>query len=281
MNKLRTGLMLVILSLVACGDPRAYYDAAIKSQNFIPYKLPMESTRVGTVVRGNANEMYPVARPEKCFPDFAGADSLRWTQSTVLPDQYRKIEFGFDVSANPILNAGSSTMNLKASAKYVKTVSLEFGGASIEFLDESNFMDYYSEAMSASCKSLLAQYPFIGTGLRVESMRFQFKDATDVAINLTMMLPQIVQISAGVQYHVENNYTLVIDTPKYIGYRLGKLSTGKNGKLEILYASAAGKNGVWNFRSVGTGVKSLKATSANEPKLIGAPQVAEPLSVLP
>ena len=276
MKMLKTGVVIATLLLVACNDGRRFLDQAIQAKMFIPFELPMPSTRVGTVLRGNAKEMYLVARPEKCFPDLQGDQALRWVQATTLPDQYRKVEFGFDVSANPALNMGSETLSLKANVKYVKTVSLEFTGASVEFLEEAAFMDFYRQGMSASCKSLLGQYPFIGQGLRVESMRFQFKDEFGGAVNLSATLPQIVDIAAGVNWHIENHYTLVIDSPKYIGYRMAKLGTNPKGNLELFYATSADRRGGWQFRSV----DPRRASKATVPQ-VGAPVIAEPLLDLP
>lgn len=277
MKLFKSGVIMATLLLVACNDGRKFLDAAIQSKMFIPYELPMPSTRVGTVFRGNSKAMYLVARPEKCFPDLSADQALRWVQATTLPDQYRKVEFGFDVSANPALNMGSETLSLKANIKYVKTVSLEFTGASVEFLEESSFMDYYKNSMSAACKSLVNQYPFVGQGLRVESMRFQFKDEFGGAINLSATLPQIVDIAAGVNWHIENHYTLIIDSPKYIGYRMAKLGSNPKGQTEIFYATSTDKKGNWNFRSVEDPRKSSKASVP----MVGKPQIAESLFDLP
>lgn len=269
--------IIAFFLLASCNneDPLAVLNDAIKGKSFIPYELPMPSTRVGTVLRGDVSEMYLVARPEKCFPDLPGDSAMRWIQPTDLANQYKSVEVGFDAGLNTLLNAGSSTMNLRASATYVKTVELEFQGVAIEFLEESSFMDYYKDGMSSTCKALLEKYPFIGQGLRVEGMKFVFKDSEGGAINLVGRLSQIADISAGVNWRIVNNFTLVIDTPKYIGYRMAKLvRNGKN--TELQYASKAADDGSWIFKSLnksGMGVRGYNFT--------GAPNLAEPLELLP
>lgn len=285
MKKVRVVLGFIVLSLVACGDPKGFYEAAIKGKKFIPYENPMPSTRVGTIFRGNAKEMYPVARPEKCFPDLSADRDLRWIQDTNLPDQYKHIEFGFDVSMNPILNAGSQILNLNANVNYIKTVKLEFSGASIEFLEESSFYDWYNEGMSAACKEMLASNPFIGQGLRVNSMKFSFHDEFGAAIKLSgIPIGGIVTISPGVSWKVVNDYTLVIDTPKYIGYRMAKLASDKKGRLTIAYATSTDRAGNWAFRLVDDPKKMrTKAAPASDDvqKRTEESVVAEPLSQLP
>lgn len=242
--------LFLILSLAGCKDPRSVLDKAIQSKNFIPYQLPMPSTRVGTILRGNDKEMYLVARPERCFPDFPDERSLRWTQPTDLPKEYKQVKFEFNSSANAILKAGSAGITFKSSATFVKTVELEFNGASVEFLDEWNFRDYYANGMPGECKRVLGQHPFIGQGLRIESMKFVFKDAADGKIDLNAKINEIVDFSAGMSWHIENSYTLVIDTPKYIGYRMAKIEEGE-GAFDIQYATTTEKNGAWIFRTIG------------------------------
>jgi hypothetical protein len=232
-----------------CQEPRSYLDQVIQAESFIPFELPMASTRVGTILRGNNKEMYLVARPERCFPDLPDEQSLRWTQTTNLPDEDKKIQVGFNTDLNAVLGTGNPTVTLKASATYVKTVQIEFTNASVEFLDEMSFYDYYDHGMSDDCKSALSRYPFIGQGLRIESMKFTFQDSLGGNIDLTGKLSDIVDISAGVNWSLADNYTLVIDSPKYIGYRMAKLSPGQGGPA-IAYATSTDKDGAWLFHDV-------------------------------
>lgn len=245
--KLILGASFLGLGACAGGEPKSILDNLIKDKNFIPFELPMESTRVGTMIRGNANEMYLVARPEKCFPDFEGDDSLRWLQSTNLPQQYQKIEFSADVDVNAVLGIGNDTVKLKGNLHNVKTIEIQFKGAMVEFLEEGNFLRYYETTMSNECRNLLKQSPFIAQGLRIEAMSFIFKDDQKGEINLDGKVNEYVDIAAGVKWHIQNNYSLVIDTPKYIGYRMGKLEVSANEKT-VLYASTTDEGGDWLFK---------------------------------
>jgi hypothetical protein len=235
-------------ALAACaGEPKSLLDQLIKGKNFIPFQLPMESTRVGTLVRGNSNELYLVARPEKCFPDFEGENSLRWLQSTDLPQQFQKIEFSANVNINSLIGIGNETVKFKTNIQNVKTVEIQFRGAMVEFLDEGNFLGFYESEMGSECRRLLTYAPFIAQGLRIESMSFIFRDEKKGEISLEGKVQEFVDIGAGVKWHVQNNYSLVIETPKYIGYRMGKLQVSGDERM-ILYASTTTGKGDWIFK---------------------------------
>lgn len=230
------------LTLAACSPPQSYFETFIESKNFIPFKLPMSSTRVGTILRGNNSEIYLVARPETCFPDLL--PPLRWVQETDLPSQYSDLQLEFNSNLNSVLNLGNSQVQLNGSAKFVKTVELQFSGATIEYLDESAFFQHMENHVSEQCRSLIHQYPFIGQALRIESMRFVFRDERGASIDLEARLDEIVDISAEARWSLENRYTLLIESPKFIGYRMAKLKEGI-----LLYASKTDKNDQWIFEN--------------------------------
>lgn len=242
-------LLLAALPLGSCKDPRSVLDKAIQDKHFIPYELPHPYTRVGTVMHGTNKEMYVVYRPERCFPELPGDRSLRWVMPTDLPSEYRSIQFDFSAKANVILNLGTPTITLKASASYVKSVELEFGGASVEYLEEGNFKQYLAGGMPSECRAALEENPFIGQGLRVETMRFVFKEAAGTSVDLDAKLSEVVDISGHVSWKVEDKYTLVIETPKYIGYRMARVS-GTPDRPRLEYATTTDKDGAWIFRAV-------------------------------
>lgn len=234
--------LIYCLFLSACGSPQSYFETFIEGKNFIPFKLPMSSTRVGTILRGNNSELYLVAKPETCFPDLDQSASLRWIQSTDLPSQYSHLQIEFSAGLNSILNLGNALIRLNGSAKFVKTVDLDFEGATIEYLDESAFFNYLQNGMTNSCQSLLNEYAFIGQALRIESMRFIFRDEKGASIDLEVRLDEIADIAVDARWNIENRYTLVIESPKFIGYRMAKLKDNK-----LLYAAKVDRNDRWIF----------------------------------
>jgi hypothetical protein len=249
MLKRISSLILLSTLLTAC-SPRSFLDKVIKDKGFIPFELPMPSTRVGTVLRGNNNELYLVAKPETCMPETFEGQALRWIQPTDLPNEYKKVDIGFTAEIVPIFGIGNGVINFKpkVGVNYAKTVSVEFKNPSVEFLDEFAFKSYYQRGANADCKELLKNNAFIGQGLRVEEMKFQFKDKLGASVNLTVNLGYLVDISPGVKWQIENEYTLVISTPKYIGYRMAQLEVIP--ALKLLYASTIDNKGNWLFHDV-------------------------------
>lgn len=256
------------LVLTSCGSPRSYLDKTIIDKNFIPFQLPLESTRVGTMLKGDNNSMYVVARPERCFPDLPGDQALRWLQKTDLPNEHKKMELKFGAEANDALIGGNKLLEFKLEAAFVKNVQLSFEGATVEFLDEWAFEDYWNSGMSSRCKTKLQEYPFIVQGLRVDKMSFQFYNAAGALINLSANLDKIVNIGIDASWKIENSYTLTIDTPKYIGYRMGQISL-EDGLPTLKYASEVNNSGQWIFK--GLDEKSLNSLRWAEPAEMLAP----------
>jgi hypothetical protein len=207
----------------------------------------MPSTKVGTIISGNSKEIYLKARAEKCFPDLPEEKALRWTQSTNLPNQYKKMEFDFNTDINPIFQNGNETVKFKAGAKGVKSVEIELTGASVEMLQEMNFYDYYIGDMTANCRTYLQKFPFIVQNLRIESMNITFKDEYGGNIDLTAKLPEVVELSASTKWSIVNNSTLKIETPKYIGYKLARINQGDEG---FSYSNTVDSKGDWIFHKV-------------------------------
>jgi hypothetical protein len=253
MKPLKITAVSTFIFLLSCSStqPKETIEKVIMDKHFIPFTMPMPSSRVGTMIRGNKDEIFLVARPEKCFPDIEDPNlSLRWTQGTDLPSQFQRTEVNWGMQINDILNTGNATINLKANGYNIKTVQIEFQGASIEFLEEANFFSFYEDKMSDECRKLVKKYTFISQALRIEAMSFIFKDDRGGNIDIsTGALEQIVNITAGVRWRLTNNYTLKIDTPKYIGYRVGKLFSEGN-DLGIIHASRVDDKGEWIFGEI-------------------------------
>lgn len=82
-------------------------------------------------------------------------------------------------------------------------------------------------------------------------MSFQFFRASGAVLDLEAHLNDVVDIEAGVEWSIHENYTLVIKTPKHIGYQAARLKKGVD--LELEYASTVDKNGKWVFEDLSFG----------------------------
>jgi hypothetical protein len=229
----------------SCTSPEDAYKQAIAQLGFIAFANPLAQAGVGTVLRGTAKENFLAANSNDCF-----SKDIWFDNSTDLPTEYKSISFGFTADANAVLSSGNTTVTLNASATFVKTVQLSFGDAYIEQLDEFKFGDFYRTQMTDRCKELLEVYPFINQAIKVSTMQFVFKDAQGGSIKLTAdNLNTILKIDAGVNWSIEDDYTLSITTPKYIGYQLAKMLQGDRSGVISKYAVNLDSNGAWNFLS--------------------------------
>lgn len=229
--------------------PTTYLHSVIESKNFIPFQMPLESTRVGTILRGSNKDMRLIAPLQECFPDMMPeGDSYRWVQKTSLPSQSKKIQLGVSADLQSIALSGNEVFSFNAGVNFLHSVEWEFKGATIEFFNEGLFLKKWLEGeISGFCRLYLKKYPFIGVGLRVEEMSFKFQNSAGGYVNLKKDLENLMNINPGVNWYFENEYTLKIETPKYIGYKMARLNVAGDHLPYLEYANSVDKNGNWEF----------------------------------
>jgi hypothetical protein len=227
----------------SCSSPEDAYKQAIEQLGFIAFANPLAQASVGTILRGTAKENFLAASSADCFSNDTWFDN-----PTDLPTEDRSVSFGFTADANAVLSSGNSTVTLNANATFVKSVQLSFGDAYVEQLDEFKFGNFYRNQMSEQCKELLDLYPFINQAIKVSTMQFVFKDEQGGSIQLTAdMIGGILVIKPGVTWSIDNDYTLTITTPKYIGYQLAEMAPGDRSGIISKYAGNVDSTGNWNF----------------------------------
>jgi len=246
MSKALKSIFIIALaqSFMGCGSPKSYLDDYIKEKGFIPYVLKMDDTGVGTFYTGGNKSLQLVQEAETCMSS-DHPEPFRKTINTDLPSEYKKVELGFNAEVNDALKSGSSSLSLNLSASHVKTVKIEFGEAKIETLISDNLLFHYRTGMSARCKNLLENNAFVTKSLRVDSMRFSFESKSGGFIDLDANIDEVVDIDADVSWEIENKYTLVINSPKDVGYNMARL----NSKGDLDYAVETDSNGHWIFKA--------------------------------
>lgn len=252
-------LMGLSLMLTACGSPENFLNGIIEDKGFIPYNSPMSSAGVGTILKGSPQALNIAAHPQSCFPDTLNGDQthLRWLSETDLPHLNKKVKFGFGAELSSLLLMGTPLVSLNLGFQYAKNVELEFEGAAIEMLDQVRFFDHYFR-VSDTCRLFLDSYPFITQALRVNKMKFTFYTSSGAKIGLTPdMVGDVVNIGLGVDWSIENNYVLTINTPKYIGYQVSKLGgADTNGGIIRFHAHQLTRKGEFDWQAVhGDGVQ--------------------------
>lgn len=212
----------------ASASPLNYLKREIKRSGYILYRNPLSKAGTGTLIGGSPKAMSIVEDPQTCFPDTYNESptDLRATEETNLGNITQTLSFegkaGVDLMN--FMNNGDSLLSVGAEFNTIQSVQLSFEGAKVERLNTIKIEDFYQTKMSEVCKKYLDKVGFIIQALKVDRMRYSFKDKNGMDIKLTTEgISKYFNIDAHVKYHIERDYELVIDSPKYIGYQLGRL----------------------------------------------------------
>ncbi len=244
-------ISLLMLTSIGC-NPINSYLKEIKSYGYIPYPSPMETAGPGTLVGGSPKSMAWVAAPDSCFPEAIDGipTNLRRIDKTSIPSKERKITTNgkFNVDMIKTLNAGMPFFKIGLKFSSVETMALTIKGAHIEYIDAVALLRYYNETLSETCKDLLNHFPFIIQALKAEEMEFKFYDRKGADIQLSVNnIKQFLDLEAGVDFIIENKTSLVVKTPKYLGYQLGRWLKDEN---KPLYRASKTRLNKWVFENI-------------------------------
>lgn len=246
-------VLLVGLSLLAsCGSPVKILKDEIKKSGHLMYQNPIAHAGPGTLIGGSPKQMMYVASPQTCFSDSDELPvKLRQTTSIALPDIAKTINVSGNLNAELVnlLGAGQSPIGIGTNFKRVKQISLSFEDVSLEYLDAIAVKYYYDNVMDQTCKDFLDQVGFIVQAIKVGKMKFEFTGSSGGKIALsTPVLEEILKLGLGTEFSIENKYSLIIKTPKYLGYQLGQLRKKDNGF--VFYRAVKEKKNRWVFESI-------------------------------
>ena len=101
-----------------------------------------------------------------------------------------------------------------------------------------------------TCKVYLDDVGFIIQALIADSMKITIKKigGTNIGIDADN-INQYINIEAGVDWQIVDGYTVEINTPKYIGYQLGRLRLEDDAR--VLYRAMTTKEDRFIFESIG------------------------------
>ena len=239
------------LLLVSCNPMKALYKE-IRSYGYIVYKTPLEYSGPGTIIGGSPEHMQVMAPPQECFPDKVGGQDtgLRFFDNSTLPSSKRTVSASADASVDLLEMASAEGATVSAGAKYeiVNTLELKMEGVHIEYFNGPNLTRFYRQHMDGICKDYLDIGGFVIQAIRVEKMNYTFYNEQGLEIDLDMdNVEEILNIDVGLKYSVENNTSLVFESPRYIGYQLGRLRIRDQGLS--LFRSTEIKRGKWVWKS--------------------------------
>lgn len=216
------------------------------------YQNPIAKAGTGTLIGGRPNSMMYVADPQTCFNDnYELPVQLRRIDHIELPDIAKtiKVEGGVNADLLNVLGTGEAPIRAGVGFNKVQTIELSFEDVQLEYLDSVAIKYYYDNVMDETCKDFLDQVGFIIQAIKVGKMRFVFTDKNGAKIELsTPVIEDILRLGVDIEYSIENRYSLIIETPKYLGYQLGQLRKSDNGYT--LYRASTTKKNQYVFKSI-------------------------------
>lgn len=258
LNK-RWASLLVITLVSACGDANEYLQQLIQSYGYISYRTPLQESGTGTLVGGAPSSLSLIAHPNTCFPvELDGKKTgLRRKDYSTLPSTQERVSIEGGAKAD-ILKQLSLISNVSGNVqlKEIQTVEVQFNGVHVEYMDAIRLSEFYREKMTNICKDYLDKVGFIIQAIRIDQMKLQFFKENRQQVELSLeKIEDILDIAPDLVWKIEQNSTLVIDTPKYLGYQLGTLKRKDDGLA--LYRATRTYDDKFVFESMDVFAKNL------------------------
>lgn len=262
--------ILIVMAGTGC-DQLAGFHQQIRKSGHIEFQNPLAHGETGTLVGGTPKKLALVAPPETCFPNTVNGipTELRFRDDTALPSESRVSSVGVNANLQllKIVSGSNGTINAGVDFNQVSSMQLSFEGVHIEYMDSIKLTTFYKEQMGDICKSYLEQVAFIIQAIQAEKMSFKFHSKTGGEIKLTLdKIKQLIDLSADIKFQIERDVELVITSPKYLGYQLGKLQRKDNGFA--LYRATRTRFGRFVF----------EALNVFDPPKVFAERLLEPLT---
>ncbi len=276
-KKALLSLPFLFLGFTSCedaitDDPVSALNGLVKEYGHIGHINPLDSSGTGTMLAGSPSTLAYIASAEECFP------------SDVVPRQYDRQYFnrtysynfqgnlGFTVFGTALFSAG---LGLDKS----HNVQIQLNGLTVEYMSSLDITNWYVESMSDVCKLYLDDVGFIIQALITDSMTITISKVGGTNVGLSAdNISDFIQFEAGVDWQIIDGYTVEINTPKYIGYQLGRLRLEDNGRT--LYRAMTAENDQFVFESLSLFNDEAEEVVENNKSLILAPEEEEELEAI-
>lgn len=227
-SRLHALLPLALVFVAGCQppakDPANAMNDLVKDFGYIGFQNPLSNASTGTLIGGKPSAVSFVAQANDCF---SGEAITRHTDHSEYSKTYSYTfqgSLGFLLSGNPIFSAG---LNLNKNV----FVKIELTGLITEYMSSIDVTDWYTAGMSNTCRQYLNDVGFIIQALKAEKLTMSFVDKSNNNINLNAdNISQYIKFNIGTQWEIIDSTTVVVTTPKYIGYQLGRLRLEDDGR---------------------------------------------------
>lgn len=242
---------LLFLFLLSCGDPFGYFYDEIARYGYHIYINPLEKAGAGTLISGSVKSMNFEAPPETCFP-YSQNDPLRYYDTSTLPTRTETLTIDSDIKMRFFKALSGSSPSIKAGLKVKEIHSIEFEakGIHIEAFNSIKLLEYYKNKVSKLCKIFLNNNVNIITQvIKVDRLEFVFLRENKGRIQIDLEnVNQYLDFSGDIKWKIEEGTRLIIESPKYIAYRLARI-TEKDGVITLFKSDSKGLE-KWNFYEV-------------------------------
>lgn len=223
-------------------DPNGAINGLVKDFGYIGFQNPLQNATTGTMIGGRPSAVSFVAPARDCFSEEAVQRYTDFSEYTRKYNYTFQGSFGFLLSGNPILSAGISLTNSVF-------VEIEISGLTTEYMSSIDITEWYANGMSNTCKQYLDDVGFIIQALKADKLSIAFMDKKGNRINLDAdNVNQYIGFNVGVNWEIQDTTHIVITSPKYLGYQLGRLRLEDDGRT--LYRAMSVKKDKYLFESI-------------------------------
>lgn len=262
-NALLTGAFALAAS--SC-SPLEFIFKEIRELGFIEYQAPIAYAGTGTLVGGKqAEDLFLVTDPTTCFPEDSG---LRRRKDVDLPSRQHQVSFKGSARADVFKFLGSGNNFVKAGVEFdhVKSVTVDMKDVQVEFLDSVALTRYYRDHMDETCVEWLNRAAFVIEALYVGEMTFEMTSEDGGKIELDAdIASKYIEVEADLEWEIKDGAQLVVKSPKYVGYKLGRLTASDDG-MSVFRANSL-KMGEYDWQEISQFDEDLWEPPANDERV--------------
>jgi hypothetical protein len=230
----------------ACNNPQQNYFKMIKNQGFMPFIAPTTNILPGSLYSPISTEqdLITVGPYDECF----SPQALRYDREIDLPSQTKKFKIKSNIDLSQMTASGNPLFRFNYNSSIVSELNIEIKGGRTVMLNARAFARFFHSDLDDSCKYDLVKdgMYYISESLKVEQMKIIFTNSAGGKIEINSNnIDEFIELKAGVEWEISNNYELIVNSPKFIGYKLGKIEKVNN-RIIMLEANSI-DNGTFVF----------------------------------